>query len=1008
MNTLFALRSSAILAGVAIITATEATLPDPATLSKECFVKLGPLLHTSGGRITPEVRAAYLDWAEQTVLKELRQANQTVPANTLSEAHQDPIARAAMFGSVYPPDPSILQNYAKLRSDFGEKALAKYHSLFIAMAVSKRVKDVQASTKDIGRDYQPGFWTDESLQIPGSQPEKDFIARLADYMGQNHVAALDLYQDPSAQQKLKSTLASQGAPSNFVGEVRKSVQFGERLKNAMILRGQRPAAREPKPAPKDWIRHLIQLNESTPTSTPTQDGKPMPWPLFPIAKAPWPLLMPLAHPVPISEATYMWEAFQGEHGADRYHTYGPYRGDDDVVPDSLKPSKWFWDAWPDRIVHGGMCVPISKGTVDLYSGLGKPAMWAGQPGHANLISFQWVDDAWTAEIEQAFAGGPDVTFAQWYFDEDTGAGLRFRDLYYWAGAEYQLGLALAMNLGLNSYMDSRLAANLYRAMPASDKPTLGVKLLRTAIQANPYNPELWYRLAEQTSDPEQGIALVEAAMKADPGRLIDKPGVTLPDKPAISNASNQYWRTIAQFSAPLTFFTHPAATDETELRKVHAFLKTVPGLDGNDLVNYTEKYGQSALEDQQDGALKTDLRLAEEGDAFGQLRMGERYRDGDGVTPNPTKARELFAFAAAQGDVAAALDWANITPVCPSDQISISASTSFGKDQMVKHLIDGSGLTGAIHDNEGAAKTMWHTTERPTPKPPDAGLAPSPAWARFDFARPAQIDSILIWNHNQEKLTDRGFRKTHLYGTTDGTTWFSLTTPNGVVLPRTSGRPFCLPTTVPNDMASRPLKSVIIAAEDNYGGSCYGLSAVRFVIRSLPPVLSGRRLAVSASSQYSDMQSVQHLIDGSGLSGVFHDNEGAAKTMWHTPERPTSKAPTPGLAPSPAWVRFDFVQPRRLDSILIWNHNQDGLTDRGFKKARVYGTTDGTTWYSLTASPVIELPRADGTASCEPYKLVIAATSRLFKSVVIAAESEDGNWGGSCYGLSAVRFVVRG
>lgn len=157
-------------------------------------------------------------------------------------------------------------------------------------------------------------------------------------------------------------------------------------------------------------------------------------------------------------------------------------------------------AWPDRIVHGGMCVPISIGTVKLYSALCKPALWAGQPGHANLISFQYVGTVWTAEVEQAFAGGPDVTHAQWYFDEDPGTEIRYRDLYYRARAEYHLGLALAMNAGLKSYMDTRLAANLFRTMPSEEKRTLGVKLLRNTLSVNPYNPEIWYRLAEQTPD----------------------------------------------------------------------------------------------------------------------------------------------------------------------------------------------------------------------------------------------------------------------------------------------------------------------------------------------------------------------------------------------------------------------------------------------------------------------------------------------------------------------------
>ncbi len=49
------------------------------------------------------------------------------------------------------------------------------------------------------------------------------------------------------------------------------------------------------------------------------------------------------------------------------------------------------------------------------------------------------------------------------------------DLYYWAGAEYHLGLALAMNVGLPSYMETRLAAHILAAMPAREKPVLGVK-----------------------------------------------------------------------------------------------------------------------------------------------------------------------------------------------------------------------------------------------------------------------------------------------------------------------------------------------------------------------------------------------------------------------------------------------------------------------------------------------------------------------------------------------------
>ena len=52
--------------------------------------------------------------------------------------------------------------------------------------------------------------------------------------------------------------------------------------------------------------------------------------------------------------------------------------------------------------------------------------------------------------------------------------------------------------------------------------------------------------------------------------------------------------------------------------------------------------------------LKYNQDLASRGDAYGQLRMGERYRDGDGVEKDLVKARDYFQKAAAQGNVQAA------------------------------------------------------------------------------------------------------------------------------------------------------------------------------------------------------------------------------------------------------------------------------------------------------------------------------------------------------------------
>jgi hypothetical protein len=57
-----------------------------------------------------------------------------------------------------------------------------------------------------------------------------------------------------------------------------------------------------------------------------------------------------------------------------------------------------------------------------------------------------------------------------------------------------------------------------------------------------------------------------------------------------------------------------------------------------------------------DKVLKSNQDAADRGDAYGLFRMGERYRDGEGVTKDLAKAREYLAKAAAAGSTTAAGD----------------------------------------------------------------------------------------------------------------------------------------------------------------------------------------------------------------------------------------------------------------------------------------------------------------------------------------------------------------
>lgn len=555
-----------VTAGTAIDSATA-----PKDINESLYATMEPLLQKDDGQLTPELRTTYLDWATNIVLAQLRQHHQTVPEDCLAEVQADSDLRTAMYCSVFPPDPSILQNYAYLRAELGTAFVEKYRSLVIAFAVVRRVQNAE-TTEDL-EVVPAGLSKDSTLKPIKTEEERSFISGIADFMKANQVSASDLYQDQALQEQLATFLGKRNADPSLIAEIKQSVPFGERLKNAMVLLGQRPAARESPPDTVTWLRYLASIYEATPSSTPVLKGEPMSWPLFPIAQAQWPLLMPLARPVPLGEARYIWERFQDANSPDRFHTYGPFRSAAKAMPYELEPSRWFWSAWPDQIYHGGECIPISEATVELYCSLGKPAGYAGQPGHANLISYEFVHGSWRAKIEQAFAGGPDVTYAKWYFNDKRGANLRFRQLYNWAGAEYPLGLALGMNDGLQSYMDTRMVANIFNALPPEEQRTIGKRMLQHCLEANPYNPDIWYRLAQLMPDAVQGMGLVQTVMNEPP----DDTG---------------YWKTVEEFVARYSILDQNAPQTEPELKQICAFLNTVSGIKPKDIESYSEKVGE--------------------------------------------------------------------------------------------------------------------------------------------------------------------------------------------------------------------------------------------------------------------------------------------------------------------------------------------------------------------------------------------------------------------------------
>ena len=71
-----------------------------------------------------------------------------------------------------------------------------------------------------------------------------------------------------------------------------------------------------------------------------------------------------------------------------------------------------------------------------------------------------------------------------------------------------------------------------------------------------------------------------------------------------------------------------------------------------------KRKGADAISSAKERALKMNQQAADQGDGYGLMRMGERYRDGEGVEKDPAKARAYLEKAVAVGsiDAKAALD----------------------------------------------------------------------------------------------------------------------------------------------------------------------------------------------------------------------------------------------------------------------------------------------------------------------------------------------------------------
>jgi hypothetical protein len=250
------------------------------------------------------------------------------------------------------------------------------------------------------------------------------------------------------------------------------------------------------------------------------------WPIFPLAKAPWPLLTWFRDVPPERERDWIWAYYWGKlpgQAKSGIIGYGRYSWDYDRKPEvKHKASDWHPSSLPRIWEDGGVCGRLSIMGDTFRRTLGVPARGAGQPGHRAFVNYGW--DAkrglWTFGVGQSIAGIDATT---------TSTELAQPAEFLPRNAVSCQALVGAMNLGLERWTRARILAWHAPSLPSPAR----ARALRDALALNPYDLGSWRQLAEAT---ENGPAL--ARILAEMDALLLNPNARLEEAERLSASTD--------------------------------------------------------------------------------------------------------------------------------------------------------------------------------------------------------------------------------------------------------------------------------------------------------------------------------------------------------------------------------------------------------------------------------------------------------------------------------------
>ena len=162
----------------------------------------------------------------------------------------------------------------------------------------------------------------------------------------------------------------------------------------------------------------------------------------------------------------------------------------------------------------------------------------------------------------------------------------------------------------------------------------------------------------------------------------------------------------------------------------------------------------------------------------------------------------------------------------------------------------------------------------------------------------------------------------------------------------------------------------------------------------------GEYLSGTAQSD-SELYAASNVYNNSGMSGDdgithTHTNQNAETKMWLSKPNDFTKTN----------ITIELKNTNQLGYMFVWNYNEQGETENGMRKVRISTSEDGV---AFTNVGDYEFAEASGTGNIKASNLQgsgepIDLGGVTAKYVRIQPLQENGNWGGSSYGLSEVKI----